>query len=172
MLTDIEVNTNLNTTDLPLAYRTLARIDGVKSVDMVARYNVPVGYPSDNYTSHLYTQMASFPNISRIYDEWINKPLGDIPENYTYVILGTQLAEKVDVGDNITTMIQFPTPKYYNTTIIYVNLTVAGFAELTDNGYSLVSGYGGGIYYGSFSSNECYSHQQPLQRLQGRPDDC
>ena len=45
-------------------------------------------------------------------------------------------------------MIQFPTPKYYNISTIYVNLTVAGFAELTDNGYQLLSGSGGNrIYY-------------------------
>ena len=67
--------------------------------------------------------------------------LGGIPENYTYLIAGTQLAKTISIGDNITTMISFPTPKYYNTSTVYVNLTVAGFAELTDTGYSLLTNY-------------------------------
>ena len=149
VLTDIELQTSLNSTDLPHAYEDIAAIEGVKYVDMVARYDVPIRYPGDNYTSYQYTQMACFPNTSRIYDEWINKPLDPIPENATYLILDTALAENVKVGDNITTVIEFPTPKYYNITSIPINLTVAGFAELTDNGYAYVSGYGGGgiVYY-------------------------
>jgi len=156
VLTDIEVQTSLNATDLPLAYQDIKAIDGVKKVDMVTRYDLPISIPGDNYTSYQYTQMACFPNTSRIYDEWVNKPLDAIPENATYLLLGTALAEKVKVGDNITTLIEFPTPKYYNTTTIYINLTVAGFAELTDNGYAYVSGNSGGgvIYYeDSFGGN-------------------
>jgi len=117
---------------------------------------LPISVPGDNYTSYQYTQMACFPNTSRIYDEWVNKPLDPIPENATYLLLDTALTEKVKVGDNITTLIEFPTPKYYNTTTIYINLTVAGFAELTDNGYAYVSGNSGGgvIYYDdSFGGN-------------------
>ncbi|MCL4430188.1 MAG: ABC transporter permease, partial [Chloroflexi bacterium] len=110
----------------------------------------PISTSADNYTTSDYTQMASFPDTSQIYDDWENKPFGGIPENYTYILAGSQLAQKVHIGDNITTMIQFPTPKYWNTSTIYVNLTVAGFATLTDTGYSLVTGNmgGGGIYYG------------------------
>ena len=141
LLTDMEFQANLNSSNLPLAYQNITGIDGVKHVDMVARFPAnPVSLESDNYTSVLYPQMASFPNTSSIYDEWLNKPDGDIPENQTYLIAGTQLADKVKIGDNITTMVQFPTPKYYNMTTFYVNLTVAGFAELTDTGYALVSG--------------------------------
>jgi hypothetical protein len=46
----------------------------------------------------------------------------------------------VSIGENITTMISFQTPKYYNATTYYVNLTVAGVARLTDEGYALLSG--------------------------------
>ena len=46
-------------------------------------------------------------------------------------------------------MINFPTPKYWNSSTIYVNLTVAGFAELTDKGYFLLTNINGGmVYYG------------------------
>ncbi len=168
VLTDIEVQTSLNATNLPLAYEDIVGIDGIKNVDMLARYSLPLSYPSNNYTNYLYSQMASFPNTSRIYDEWVNKPLDPIPENATYVLLDTDLAEKVKVGDNITTIIEFPTPKYYNITQIYLNLTVAGFAELTDIGYTYVSGGGGIIYYqDSFSSSGVSTSRAPTVTYHG-----
>ncbi len=140
VLTDMEFNADLNSSNLAFAYQNITGIDGVKRVDMVARFSAPISLSSDNYSSSYYTQMASFPNTSRIYDEWLNKPFEGIAENQTYLIAGTDLANNVAIGDNITTWIQFPTPKYYNTTTIYLNLTIVGFAELTDNGYALVSG--------------------------------
>jgi len=151
VLTDMEFQADLNSSNLALAYQNITGIEGVKQVDTVARFSMPVSLSSDNYTTSTYTQMACFPNTSRIYDEWLNKPFGGIAENQTYLIAGTDLAKRVAVGDNITTMIQFPTPKYYNTTTIYLNLTVAGFAELTDNGYALVSGNSFGVI--SFASS-------------------
>ncbi|MCL4430594.1 MAG: ABC transporter permease [Chloroflexi bacterium] len=143
VVTDIGFSASLNQSNLALAYNNITSIEGVKKVDMVARFSLPVTVSSDNYSRPIFTQLACFPNTSRIYDEWENKPWGGIPENYTYLIAGTQLAKTVSIGDNITTMIQFPTPKYWNTSTIYVNLTIAGFATLTDTGYSLVTNTGG-----------------------------
>ena len=146
VLTDMEFTASLNQSNLALAYQNITHVDGVKKVDLVARLDSsPIRSSSDNFTNLWTPQIASFPNDSRIYDEWLNKPVDGIPENYTYLIAGTNLAKQVSVGDNITTLITFPTPKYYNISTVYVNLTVAGFAELTDNGYGFLSGYGGGI---------------------------
>jgi ABC-type lipoprotein release transport system permease subunit len=142
IITDMEFSTNLNITNVAFARENISSIDGVKKVDVVSRfYSVPVASPSDNYTTVEYTQMASMPNSSRIYDEWVNKPVDGIKENETYLIAGTTLAEKVAIGDNISTVIEFPTPKYDNRTTYCLNLTVAGFADLTDTGYTLISGY-------------------------------
>jgi len=157
VLTDMESRVSLNRTNLPLALRDIKAMEGVKNVDMVARFYTPVGTPVDNYTKIIYSQMAAFPDNSKIYPEWTNRPLGGIPENYTYLVSGSELAQRVSVGDNITTMITFPQPKFYNQTTIYLNLTVAGFAELTDNGYAYVSGnnyipYGYTTGSSSFSS--------------------
>jgi ABC-type lipoprotein release transport system permease subunit len=141
IITDMEFSTNLNITNVAFARENISSIDGVKKVDVVARfYTVPVALPSDNYTTPQYISMASMPNSSRIYDEWLNKPVDGIKENETYLIAGTTLAEKVAIGDNISTVIDFPTPKYDNSTTFCLNLTVAGFADLTDTGYSLISG--------------------------------
>jgi ABC-type lipoprotein release transport system permease subunit len=142
VITDMEFSTNLNITNVAFARENISSIDGVKKVDVVSRfYSVPVALPSDNYTTPQYISMASMPNSSRIYDEWVNKPADGIKENETYLIAGTTLAEKVAIGDNISTVIDFPTPKYYNKTTVCLNLTVAGFADLTDTGYALISGY-------------------------------
>jgi len=149
VITDISFQADLNQSNLVLAYKNITSISGVKKVDYVASFSIPISSSRDNYTTSDYTQMASFPSVSQIYDEWVNRPFGGIPENYTYLLAGSDLAQKLHVGDNITTMINFPTPKYWNTSSSYVNLTVAGFAELTDTGYSLLTNNNGGIiYYG------------------------
>ncbi len=110
VLTDMEFTAPLNQSNLALAYQNITHIDGVKKVDLVARIDSsPIKLSSDNFTIPWFPQIATFPNDSRIYDEWLNKPVGGIPENYTYLIAGTDLAKKVSIGDNITTMITFPT---------------------------------------------------------------
>jgi ABC-type antimicrobial peptide transport system permease subunit len=141
VLTDMEFSANLNITNLAYARQNISSIEGVKKVDVVARfYGLPIALPIDNYNSTEYTQMACMPNSSRIYDEWVNKPVDGIKENETYLIAGTPLAKRVAVGDNISTAIDFPTPKFDNKTTVCLNLTVAGFADLTNDGYSLISG--------------------------------
>ncbi len=152
--TDMSFQVPLNMSNLALAYKDITGVEGVKNVDYLATFSSPVGLPSNNYTNMgSYSQIASFPNNnSRIFDEWINRPSDGIPTNYTYVLKGSDLAKNVKVGDNITTMLTFDTPKYYNQTIIYVNLTVAGEIELTDKGYALLSG---NTYY-SLDSKSSY----------------
>lgn len=140
LLIDMNFDVPLNYSNLELAHKNITDIKGVKQVDIRSSFYSPIRVSNDNFTAVYYPQMFSFPNTSKIYDEWENNPVEGIPENYTYIIAGSNLAKKVAVGDNITTSIVFDTPKYYNSTTIYVNLTVAGFAEFTDKGYNLVTG--------------------------------
>ncbi len=127
--------------NLGLAYKDITNVEGVKDVDYLATFSSPVGLPANNYSGMgYYSQIVSFPNNSRVLNEWTNKPSDGIPTNYTYVMAGSNLAKSVKVGDIITTMLTFNSPKYYNQTTFYLNLTVAGEIELTDKGYSLVSG--------------------------------
>jgi ABC-type antimicrobial peptide transport system permease subunit len=138
--TDMEFQASLNSTDFVFARDNITSIQGVQSVDEVTRFYSPVAVPSDNYSNPLYPSIVSFPSTSPIYNEWLNKPADGIGENQTYLLVGTQLADKVSIGDNITTTISFPNPMYRNTTNIVMNFTVAGFVDLTDKGYTLVSG--------------------------------
>ncbi len=158
---DMEFSANLNMTDVNQAQSNISSIDGVKSVDLVYRFYEPVKVLSNNYTA--YPQIASFPESSPIYNDWTNKPDGGISENQTYVLAGTTLASQVAVGDNITTMMMFPTPKQDNFTTVYMNLTVAGFADLTDTGYSLISGNSFLIsQYNPASSSQIYNYRSDL----------
>ncbi len=140
ILTDLEFRANLNITNFAFAMDNISSIDGVQRVDVTHRNGLPITLSNDNYTTPQYSEMAAMPNSSRIYDEWLNAPADGIKENETYLIAGSSLAKKVAIGDNISTVLEFPTPKYDNTTRVYVNLTVAGFADLTETGYSLLSG--------------------------------
>jgi ABC-type antimicrobial peptide transport system permease subunit len=170
--TDLTFSAAFNRTNVPLAVGNVTSIDGVKSVEISYLQHIPVAFlnntepdesndedeplfpgfpgsssPPPEFVADVYVPVTSFPNTSRIYDEWLNKPTGGIPENATYIIAGSQLANKVDIGDTITVELSFYQRKYFNSTTFYVNLTVAGFAELTDDGYAYSTGnyY---IYYG------------------------
>ncbi|MCW4029487.1 MAG: FtsX-like permease family protein [Candidatus Bathyarchaeota archaeon] len=157
VLVDMSSQVQLNLSNLNLAYRDILGVEGVTHADYIASVFSPVGLPSDNYSRMgYYAQMVSFPNNSRILGEWLNKPSDPLPTNYTYVMAGSDLAKNVKIGDIITTMVTFDSPKYYNQTTFYMNLTVAGFIELTDKGYSLLTGntyYYEDSYYGSYKSD-------------------
>ncbi len=68
----------LNQTNVPLAVKDITNIEGVTAVDTVARFYQFLGFPDDNYTNFAYVQLVSFPNTSKIYDEWLNKPIGGV----------------------------------------------------------------------------------------------
>jgi len=170
--TDMTFVANMNQTNLPLVCQTLTNVEGVKRVDTVSSFSYLVQTPGDNYTTSYYATAYSFPNTSRINDEWLNKPIGDIPMNYTYIVAGSNLDQQLQVGDNVTVMINFYAPKYWDTTTFYVNLTVAGFAELTDRGYSYLTGNPGPYYsamggvsirpavsYGGYYSSGSYGYR-------------
>ena len=148
---DMVITLSLNQTNLPLAMGNITNVDGVTSVDMVARNYREITFTDDNnetYTS--WPPIVSFPKASRIYDEWLNEPVDGIPENATYVLADTELAKRVSIGDNITVKFDFFQPKYWNSSSFDVNLTVAGFALLTDEGYAYSSGNNYVVYPGNY----------------------
>jgi ABC-type lipoprotein release transport system permease subunit len=146
--TDISFSVDLNQTNLPQAVKNITDIEGVTSVDYIASFGLPISTSRDNYTDSYYMQTYSFPSDSRVNHEWLNRPDGGIPENQTYIVAGSSLAERLEVGDNITTIIEFRQPKYWNASYFAVNLTVAGFAEFSDMGYDYIQSNGGIVYYG------------------------
>src|SRR4030042_4113237 len=51
VITDMEFGVNLNFTNLAFARENISSIDGVKKVDVVSRFFLPVSLSSDNYTT-------------------------------------------------------------------------------------------------------------------------
>jgi ABC-type lipoprotein release transport system permease subunit len=136
MKTDMDFTIALNRTNVPLVMRDISSFSGVKSVEVLTRCYLPtLNVTNSNYTCS-QVNMLSFPNSSRINDEWLNKPENGIAKDHVYVVAGNQLAGRVSVGDIINVQITFPQPKYSRERVIDVNLTVAGFVEFTDDGYA------------------------------------
>ena len=160
---DMQFTANLNLTEVSQAQGNISSIIGVSSVDVVYRFTYPVKDMETNFTD--YPEIACLPESSSINNYWTNKP-AYIGANQTYVLAGTLLASKVHVGDNITTELMFPTPNQGNWTTIYLNFTVAGFAEFTEKGYQLISGINYGISpYIPPSSAQTYEYPQDLMLI-------
>ena len=138
--TDMEFSAQLNYSHPLEAEDFVLGVEGVKDVEFFYMSYQPSLLESDNFTNPEYIQTAALPNSSSIYAGWLNKPPEGIGENETYILEGTSLAKKVQVGDIIQTGLQFSTPKLGNRTDFPLNLTVAGFAKLSDEAYTLVSG--------------------------------
>jgi ABC-type antimicrobial peptide transport system permease subunit len=164
VIADLSFQADLNQTNLALALKNITDTPGVTEVEAYASFYNQMWSSADNYSRSEFPRLVSFPSSSKFYDQWTNKPLDGIPANYTYIVAGSDLAKRLHVGDNITTMINFPTPKYYNTSTVYVNFTVAGYAEITDEGYNLLSG-GGGIIYAVDRTNFASSSSSLISSL-------
>ena len=121
-------------------------VEGVKDVELIARSFSTMFASSDNFTNPMGSQVIYLPNSSSIWDGWQNKPPNGIGENETYVLEGTSIADRVAINDTLMMALDFPTLKYDNVTTIHLNLTVVGFAKLTDEAYSTATG---NIFYSS-----------------------
>ncbi len=140
VLVDMECSASLNFTNFVQARQDILDIDGVQDVEVLARSYLSMFSSSDNYTDQMSSPAVFLPDSSPVYDGWQNRPSGGIGVNETYVLADTPLADKLAVNDTLIVGLAFPTPKYDNITTIYVNLTVAGFAELDNDAYSIATG--------------------------------
>jgi ABC-type antimicrobial peptide transport system permease subunit len=138
---DMEFNAQLNSSNLAEAQSAVSSIDGITNVELISRSWLPISLSSENYTNPSYTQVAGLPNSSRVYEGWLNRPPQEMGENETYILADSPLADTVEINSTILTALQFSSPKLGNTTTVYLNLTVKGFAQLSDDAYALASGY-------------------------------
>jgi hypothetical protein len=164
LVTDLEyrsINSRFNLTNLDKVVSNISSVNGVKDVAMVYRSSRPFKLSFDGFNASWYGPIVAFPNTSRIYNEWLNKPEGGLKENETYIIIGDTFRGHAGVGDNISVALSFWVPQNYTAQEIPVNLTVAGIANITSKGYSLITGniFGGNI---QTSSMDRYSYQQDM----------
>lgn len=156
IIVDLEFTAQLNSSNLTRAIPDISNVDGVTDVETLGRTWAPVAIYNQttvvvnqtviNETEIVpfgYLQFASLTNHSRVYDGWQNKPEEEPGENETYILEGSSsysLAENIKVGDVIQTGFTFYAPKLANSTTVYLNLTVKGFAQLNNEAYSVASG--------------------------------
>jgi ABC-type lipoprotein release transport system permease subunit len=141
VLVDMEFSTRLNFTNFLQARQDILSVEGVEDIEVIARGGSSMYSSSDNYTDPIWSQLIFLPNSSRVYDGWENRTINGIGENETYVLADTSLADELAVNDTLMMALEFPTPKYDNRTIVYLNLTVAGFAQHTNEAYTIATGY-------------------------------
>ena len=153
ILIDMEFTANLNSSNLTRAKPEISNIYGVTGVETLGRTWAPVAIYNQTATNKTdivpfgYLQFAILTNNSRVYEGWQNKPEEELGENETYILRGSSsysLAENVNVGDVIQTSFTFYAPKLANSTTLNLNLTVKGFAQLSDEAYSVATGM---MYY-------------------------
>ena len=137
---DMEFSAQLNMSNLALAQSNVSSIEGVTGFELISRSFLQTAIPNKNYSGPTMMQSAALPASSRVYGGWLNKPSEGVGENETYVLENTPLAEIIEVNDTIQTAIQFTSPKLGNSTTVYLNLTVKGFADLDDEAYAIASG--------------------------------
>jgi ABC-type antimicrobial peptide transport system permease subunit len=155
IITDMEFMAQLNSTNLAQALPDISKIDGVTHAEILSRTYDPVAWINQttvivnqtaiNETTIVpigYFQFVGLPSSSRVYEGWTNKPTQELGENETYILKGAYSAfgENIKVGDEIQTGLTFYAPKLANSTTLDLNLTVRGFAELSDEAYSVASG--------------------------------
>ncbi|MGD6934084.1 MAG: FtsX-like permease family protein [Candidatus Bathyarchaeia archaeon] len=166
LVTDLEYrsyNSRFNLTNLDNVISNITSINGVEDVAFVFRSNQPFKMSSDDFNSSWYGPVVAFPNSSRIYKEWLNRPEGGIGENETYLISGQTFKGRTSVGDNISTAMAFWVPANYTFQNVPVNLTIAGYANITDKGYSLITGNTWGLISSDpLSSVDTYRYQQDM----------
>jgi ABC-type lipoprotein release transport system permease subunit len=113
--------------------KDVAKLSGITGVETVSVFEGPVGSEAnDTYVG--YARAVGIQNHSRVYDGWLDRP-EEIGENETYVLRDPSSTQRFTVGDIIPMNISI----YGGTpTIISLNLTVKGFAQLDDKSTSIV----------------------------------
>lgn len=113
--------------------KDIAKLSGITGVETVSVFEGPVGSEA-NGTYVGYARVVGIQNHSRVYNGWLDRP-EEIGENETYVLRDPGSMQRFTVGDIIPMNISI----YGNTpTIISLNLTVKGFAQLDDKSTSIV----------------------------------
>ena len=114
-------------------------VEGIKNVEVVSRLYLSAYLPSINQT--YYPTVAGMSANSSVYTD-----VSALKENETYVWDGSVHVNDFHVGD----VVSFNLTAYIGADVfqMVLNLTVAGFVSLTDQGVMIASGqYYGGSYY-------------------------
>lgn len=155
---------DLNSTKLAAIRDKALEINGVLGAEIISRsYLGSMTLLSENGTfEYIAATVSSIDENSRVYDGWLNKPSGGIGENETYVLENSPLGAKVKIGDFIAVNFSLA-GRYEDVSFLPLTLEVKGFAALSDDAYSIASGYGQWI-------GPVFSGPQGYSGMMGRSD--
>jgi ABC-type antimicrobial peptide transport system permease subunit len=155
---------DLNSTKLAAIRDKALEINGVLGAEIISRsYLGSMTLLSENGTfEYIAATVSSIDENSRVYDGWLNKPSGGIGENETYVLENSPLGAKVKIGDVIAVNFSLA-GRYEDVSFLPLTLEVKGFAALSDDAYSIASGYGQWI-------GPVFSGPQGYSGIMGRSD--
>jgi ABC-type antimicrobial peptide transport system permease subunit len=155
---------DLNSTKLAAIRDKALEINGVLGAEIISRsYLGSMTLLSENGTfEYIAATVSSIDENSRVYDGWLNKPSGGIGENETYVLENSPLGAKVKIGDFIAVNFSLA-GRYEDVSFVPLTLEVKGFAALSDDAYSIASGYGQWI-------GPVFSGPQGYSGMKGRSD--
>lgn len=155
---------DLNSTKLAAIRDKALEINGVLGAEIISRsYLGSMTLLSENGTfEYIAATVSSIDENSRVYDGWLNKPSGGIGENETYVLENSPLGAKVKIGDFIAVNFSLA-GRYEDVSFVPLTLEVKGFAALSDDAYSIASGYGQWI-------GPVFSGPQGYSGIMGRSD--
>jgi len=140
---DMEFNPyQLNSTRLVEVREAVLDVEGVNDSEMIFRSWVPMNLSAEDYPTEPYMlRVVGVTDYSRVYEGWLNKPAEGVGENETYIPENSPLAGKMKTGDIVQLNFSIYNREIGNATLIPLNLTVKGFAQLDDKAYSIASGY-------------------------------
>ena len=140
---DMEFNPyQLNSTRLVEVREAVLDVEGVNDSEIIFRSWVPMNLSAEDYPTEPYMlRVVGVTDYSRVYEGWLNKPAEGVGENETYIPENSLLAGKMKTGDIVQINFSIYNREIGNATLIPLNLTVKGFAQLDDKAYSIASGY-------------------------------
>jgi len=142
---DMEISSYpFNLTQIDTIKEQLSTIENVRGFEVMSRgYSPATVYIEANQSKELYPSIVGLAENSRVYDGWLNKPEGGLAANETYLAENVNFRYEsglIEVGDVINFNFSTYDPVNGTLTVLPLNLTVKGPAQLDDGAYSLVTG--------------------------------
>ncbi len=144
------ISSSFDLNQLNLIRDQLAGMDKVQGYEVISRgqsSSTVVGgetqQPTPSFPVGIYTMVVGISANSRVYDGWSNKPADGLAANETYIARNANFrygSSEVNVGDVVQMNFTMFNSQNGSITILPLNLTVAGYADLDDGAYSIVSG--------------------------------
>ena len=142
---DMEIQSYpFNLTELDTIQGQLGTTEKVQGYEVMSRGQAPANIINEaNQSQEVNSAVVGITENSKVYDGWLNKPATGLGENETYVAQNANFrfgSGLLKVGDVVTLNFSNYNRENGSFTLLPLNLTVKGFAQLDDGAYSMVSG--------------------------------